>query len=222
MSDILSTWLYLQIFYYLSIEDRLRALLQNPITSEHLFLPPPRTDPPLGVQRIVRNIWESDAWHEKITLGQGRAERDATFSTENDRRNIVLSFNLDPFQPHKRVQYSITPSVAMIMNLPENLRHRSEFLMLMSLLPGPREPKDWNTYLDFLVNELERLNRDGFMIQDPLLADDAPPTRIRVKLLNICADLPAFGHILNQQTAGAHRGCIKCHNVVSSECARIF
>ena len=184
-----------------------------------MFLPPPRVDPPVGEERVVRNIWESDAFHEKVTLGKGRAGHpdDPTFSTENNRRNIALSLNLDPFQPHKRVQYSLTPTVGMILNLPENLRHRSEFLILMSLIPGPKEPTHWNIYLDFLIQELNTLYTVGFMVQDPLLPPDAPPTKIRVKLLNVCADLPAFGHIMCQQTASAIHGCIKCHLVVSAQ-----
>ena len=186
-----------------------------------MFLPPPRVDPPAGEERSVRNIWESDAFHEKVTLGKGRAGHpetdDPTFSTENGGRNIVLAFNIDGFQPWKHVQYSITPSVGMILNLPENLRHRSEYLIMASIIPGPKEPKDFDHYFQFLVRELTQYSRpgNGFEIQDPLRPSDAPKTQIRIKLLNICADLPAFGHVMCQQTAGAHHGCIKCHLVVS-------
>lgn len=215
----------LQPFYFLGIESQLKKLLEDPKISPYLFLPPPRVDPPAGGERIVRNIYESDGWHIQVTQGQGRKgvpeSARIDFSTEHEGRNIVLSLNVDGFQPFEHVQHSLTPMVCMILNLPENLRHRSEYLLLVGLIPGPREPKDWNTYLKFVVDELKKLWHHGFEFQDPCLKQigpvPTPPTRVRVKLLTVCADLPAFGHLLRQQIAPAMHGCIKCHLVGSHD-----
>jgi hypothetical protein len=159
-----------------------------------------------------------------VTLGQGRVGVDTShrpnFHSQNGGRNIVIQVNGDGFQPFDGIQHSMTPFVLMILNLPENLRHKSEYLLLAGLVPGPKEPKDWNTYLKMLVDELKRLWEVGFTFRDPCLpvqAGDEPVqlTTVFVKLLNVCADLPALGHILKQQIAGAYHGCIKCHIVVS-------
>jgi hypothetical protein len=218
-----------QTFHYLGVTKRLKALLENKIISQYLFLSPPREELSVGTDRVVKSVYDSDGWHDRITLGKGRGAPDPTFSTENNGRNIVLSLNVDGFQPWKRVQRSLTPLVCMILNLPENLRHKSEYLILAGLIPGPKEPKQYNPYMQFLVKELQQLSDVGFDIADPypngpskpaVEPNAAPTIRVRVKLLFICADLPAFGHLLCQQTQGAHHGCIKCHIVVSCELLR--
>ena len=201
-------------------------MLQNPLISRFMFLPPARSDPPPGTERVVKNVYESQGWYQRITCGQGRGEADPGFSTENKGRNIVISINVDGFQPWKRVQRSLTPTVAMILNLPENLRHKSEYLILAGLIPGPKAPKHSNPYMSFLIKELVQLNSVGFEFDDPdpegpdsvaNATEDRLPCTVRVKLLFFCADLPAFGDMLLQQH-NSHHGCIKC-NILVSACA---
>lgn len=63
--------------------------------------------------------------------------------------------NIDWFKPCKHVEYSIGAIYLTIMNLPRNVRFKQENVLLVGLLPGPREPKrDINAFLDPLVQEL--------------------------------------------------------------------
>ena len=57
--------------------------------------------------------------------------------------------NLDIFQPFKNIQYSICAIYLTKLNLPRNMRHRQENVILVGLIPGPSELKHvFNTYLD--------------------------------------------------------------------------
>lgn len=179
--------------------------------SEHMRLP----DRPIDVDwstAQVNNIWESRGWHQHVVRGASRDTPDGSdFGTANNRRNIVLSLSSDGFVPHKWSTRSITPITAMILNLPENLRHRASNLLLVGLIPGPKAPKSMNPYLDIVVNELRHLYTEGFSVRDPTLPLDHPPIKVRVKLLYTCADYPAHNKMNSQQGAGATFGCIKCH-----------
>jgi hypothetical protein len=47
-------------------------------------------------------------------------------------------------------------------NLPPNMRVQQENLMISALIPGPKAPKNFNSFLHPLVNELKLLQ--GIMI----------------------------------------------------------
>lgn len=183
-------------------------MLEDPALSPHLYLPVPPATPP----RTVRNLWESIAWREQVHEGKGRDGEPADPTFGQNRRNLVLSLNVDGFQPWKRVAYSITPMIMMVLNLPENLRHKAEHLLLAGLIPGPKAPKELNPFMVKLVEELKTLYRTGIEFKDPLTGEIATA---RVKLLNICADIPALSALLYQQSVAAHHGCFKCHLMVS-------
>lgn len=206
------------MFYYLGLRDALQRMLEDPILSEHLRLPLV-TEPPserVGHGATVHNVWESEGWYQQVVCGKEREGVETTqpnFGTENNRRNIVLSLNVDGFQAYKRVGYSMTPLVCMILNLPENLRHQASYMPLVGLIPGPKAPKHLNPYLEMFCEELRELYKDGMQIKDPTLAhlpEDEQFITVRVKLLFTCLDYPAHGELTNQQGASATNGCVKC------------
>ena len=66
-----------------------------------------------------------------------------------------LMLNIDWFQSCKHVEYSVGAIYLTFMNLPRRLRFRQENVLLIGLIPGPREPKgDINAFLASLVKEL--------------------------------------------------------------------
>lgn len=221
----------IQIFYFLGLTDRLKELLEDPRTSEMMRLPNV-TDAP-DPTAVIRDLYHTQGWYNHVVRGCGRVVEpldvdggptDSDFGTapiggKNSvplRRNIVVSLSADGFQPHRKVQLSLTPIVGMILNLPENLRHRSEYLPLIALVPGPKAPKSMNAYMQMVVDELLSLYRNGFDIEDPTILDDQrhPVTgrtvNVKVKLLFTCADYPAHCELNNQQGSSAVNGCIKC------------
>jgi hypothetical protein len=197
------------VYRHIGLEQRLREMIEDPAISELLRLPKITVPPHQreGEDANVTNIHQSQAWWDKVVKGKGRGNHcRPDFGTENNGRNIVLSLNIDGFQPYK-VSNSLTPLVAMILNLPEHLRHQPRFLNLIGMIPGPKSPTSLNAYLDVLVDELIPLYEEGFEVVEPGKKD---PIRVRVKLLNTCADYPAHNQMNCQQGASATYGCIKC------------
>lgn len=197
----------------MGVESRLRDLLQDPATTEKLRLPLVQEPPSMreNDEAVIKSIWQSSAWWTHVVQGKGRDTESTNFGEENNRRNIVLSLHIDGFKVFKGVSDSMTPMVCMILNLPEELRHRQPFLILAGVHPGPKKPLNLSPYLQLLVDELKRLYLDGFEIRDPTLPPDHPPIVVRVKLLCTCADYPAHQDNNCQQGASAKWGCIKCY-----------
>jgi hypothetical protein len=138
-------------------------------------------------------------------------------------RNIVLSLNVDGFQPFQRGGITITPMTCMVLNLPENLRHRAEHMLMAGIIPKGK-PKDYSTYLRLLIDELKQLYASGFDFTDPITGEKH---NVRVKLLFTCCDYPAHCDLNCQRSATSYDGCIKCDIKVSgsgcgTHCGRRF
>jgi hypothetical protein len=146
-----------------------------------------------------RNIHESVGWWEKI-------EEERTPGWKQGEHGIVLSLNVDGVQPFDRGQRTVTPIVCMIQNLPENLRHRAEYLLLAGLIPNS-EPKNLNPFMEVLVNELLVLWKDGITFTEP---KSRHPRVARVMLLFTACDYPAHCHLNLQRGQSSQYGCHKC------------
>lgn len=156
------------------------------------------------------NLHESVGWWTDVhnwRLGPAliAGQPDRTFGAE--RCNIALSLNIDGVQPFDRGGVSILPFVCMVLNLPENLRHRWQHLLFAGIVPGPKAPKNLNTYLHVLVDELVDLWRVGFNFKDPF---NGQTQTARVKLLFTCMDYPAHADVNCQTKQGSTYGCQKC------------
>ena len=162
----------------------------------------------------MRNIYESSMWWQKVVEGRGRPEaglypngKRTTFGSENGGRNIVLTLNVDGVKPYSSSPISFTPMQCMILNLPENLRHRSPWMLIPALIPGPK-CANVAPYLTMLVDELKTLYSEGFQAVDPETGRSAT---YKVKLLSTNCDLPAHSSNNLQQPHGSTYGCMKCH-----------
>ena len=70
--------------------------------------------------------------------------------------NLAVTLNVDWFQPYQRVKDSVGVLYLCIANLPRSLRCKQENVILVGIIPGPKEPKlTINSYLAPLVDELK-------------------------------------------------------------------
>ena len=57
-------------------------------------------------------------------------------------KHYYLTMNMDFFQPYKHLQYSVGAIYCTLMNLPRTERYKVENVLLIGLIPGPREPEE--------------------------------------------------------------------------------
>lgn len=71
---------------------------------------------------------------------------------------MALMMNIDWYQPYKFSEYSVGVIYMVVLNLPREERFKEENLIIVGLIPGPKEPKiHVNSFLDPLVDELLQL-----------------------------------------------------------------
>ena len=71
----------------------------------------------------------------------------------SDPLSLALAINIDWFQPY--INYSVGAVYLVILNLPRHLRYKQENVILIGILPDPREPShNINSYLRPLTDEL--------------------------------------------------------------------
>lgn len=202
------------MFLFLGVEARLNLMLTDIRCYDLMKLQGPTEKPP---DCTSTNMYESTGWWDHVVQGYGRfvkeAHRDASFFTENDGHNIVLTMCVDAFVPFKGVKaHSITPFMFMVLNLPENLRHRHTHMILAAEVPGPKKPQNLQTYIEVVVKELLRLSVHGVKYINPRTKE---PCVARIKLLLTNADYPGHSDLNHQQCMGGN-ACMKCIVQVSS------
>ena len=98
-----------------------------------------------------------------------------------EEKHLVLNINIDWFQPYKHVTHSVGAIYASINNLPRQLRYQMENVLLLAVIPGPREPAQMSSIVTLLVDELKEL-RLGAHING---------TVVKAAIGCIASDLPA-------------------------------
>ena len=123
--------------------------------------------------------------------------------------NFALSLNVDWFQPFKHSTYSAGAMYVAIQNLPREERYTPDNVLLVGVIPGPREPKrTMNSYLDPLVKELNELWK-GVVMQSAL----GNPVLVRSALICTACDIPASRKVSGFVGHNALRGCSRCLKV---------
>lgn len=121
--------------------------------------------------------------------------------------SYLLTLNIDWFQPFDRGVYSVGAIYLTIQNLPRAERFKSENILLIGIIPGPKEPKHTiNSYLTPLVVELKQA-------WDGSLMTSAQGTQVRVRLALSCVscDIPATRKVVGFLGHNATLGCNQCY-----------
>ena len=107
--------------------------------------------------------------------------------------SFLLTLNVDWFQPHKHLQYSVGVIYLVVQNLPREERHKEENVIIVGVIPGPHEPSlSIDSYLLPLVDELKTAYLEGFSVTS---CYDVNVT-ICLALSCVTCDIPSFNKSL--------------------------
>ena len=118
--------------------------------------------------------------------------------------NFCLALNVDWFNPYKQTPYSVGAIYLTVLNLPRAERFKPHNMMLVGLIPGPRERADLNPFLRPLVNHLKRLYEGLYVTYA------SKKVKIRAVLACITYDLPATRKVCGFSNFSTLKGCSKC------------
>jgi len=118
----------------------------------------------------------------------------------------LLTLNVDWFEPFERGVYSVGAIYLTCQNLPREERNKLKNIILVGILPGPKEPsKTINSYLTPLVQELKEAWHNGFTI--PVQNDHVC---VKLALTCVTCDIPATRKVCGFLSHNASMGCNKC------------
>ena len=177
-----------KIYYYYGLQPALSILLNRPN-----FL-------------TMCNSWlqkESEEYLADITDGVVWKEMVALLSPDRSPTNIIgLLVNVDWFQPYKHVAYSVGVIYAVVINLPRSIRYKEENVIIVGIIPGPKEPKRHiNSYLRPLISELLQLQHGQWF------ATSIGRQFVRSVL---SSDIPATRKVAGFVGHNAHKACSRC------------
>ena len=149
---------------------------------------------------IMWDIHHSPIWKELYS-------NDGYFA--GDKLGMSLAFEMDGVNPFHNigVQYSMTPMMLTILNLPRHIRNTFRHISLVGIIPGNGrcEAKNIDPYVEVLVDELLYLSQSS-ITRDYQQA----PVEIKLKLLLHVLDYPGMSKLFNQHGSGALSGCHWC------------
>lgn len=135
-------------FKYLSLVTRLQRFFGNKSTSELMQSHSQSSDR----KEIVNNLHQSPTWKEWYSQsGIFKGEiRSVSFALCTD--------GLNPFA-HEKTQYSMWPIFLIPLNLPQHIRMKPGAMLLSGIIPGPKEPKNMDPYIDVVVDDIMALEK---------------------------------------------------------------
>lgn len=121
--------------------------------------------------------------------------------------NLILALNVDWFEPFDRGVYAVGAIYLTILNIPRTMRYKLENVILVGIIPGPKEPKlTVNSYLTPLILDLNEGWTHGFKIRAHLNNE----VTVRVALGCVTCDIPASRKVCGFLSHCATLGCNKC------------
>ena len=121
---------------------------------------------------------------------------------END---IFLIASTDAFSPFKNRNYDVWSIAAINFNLPPHQRYIPQNVLPLAFVPGPRQPKDIQSFLIPLVREMMRA-KDGIMMTLP----DGSSRLVRVHLIGFTGDQPAVCKVSGLIGHNGKKPCRDC------------
>ncbi|KAL1914100.1 uncharacterized protein VTP21DRAFT_1503 [Calcarisporiella thermophila] len=192
----------LNIAYEEATEERLRLQYQNSARSEELryrarYIEHSNSDVSSQASPEYKfgDIFDGRRYKELVQAG--------FFS---DPRDLAFSGSTDGFQIFRQKTYECWPVILINHNLPPKDRVKKRNLLISTLIPGPKQPKDLNSFLAPLVNELKLLEA-GVPCFDGLKNEDFT---LRAYTVFWSGDIPAISKLAGLTGTNSYRGCRFC------------
>ncbi|KIJ70560.1 hypothetical protein HYDPIDRAFT_184816 [Hydnomerulius pinastri MD-312] len=189
-------------FTYIPLIPRLTALYRNSeisqkmqYRSEHHFQPDIVTD--IFDGSVYRNLLD------RYVQLDGKTTPHQYFS---DPRDIALGLATDGFAPFRRRKTTAWPIIIHNFNLPPEIRFHRQYTICLGVVPGPKKPKDFDSFLWPAVEEFLKLAL-GVRAYDALRRE---LFALRAYLIVVSGDIPALSMVIRMKGHNGFSPCRMC------------
>lgn len=148
---------------------------------------------------LISDVYDGQVWKEFVN---------SNFFQTTYAYGLML--NMDFFQPYAHTVYSVGVIYLTIMNLPRSVRYKLENMIIVGIIPGPKEPSltSINNFLFPLVSELQQFWKGVMLpVHSPT---GVVQQKVKCALMCISCDLPAGRKVCGFLSHNARLGCSKC------------
>lgn len=185
---------------YIPLIPRLKALLANTLSAQRMRY---RAHEHQHRDGHISDIMDSS--HYRALLGQHVVLEGKTLPHKffDDPRDIVLGLSTDGFAPHRRRKKTAWPLILFNYNLPPEIRFHLEHILPLGVIPGPKKPADFDSFLWPAIQEFLRLSAGVHTfdsMSDSFFA-------LRAYLVLVFGDIPAISMVMRMK---GHNGFCPC------------
>lgn len=174
-----------------SVTKRLRLQYSSPSLAQTFGLPKGSS-----TAGVIADVWD----------GEGIANlRQRGFF--KDSRDILLGLSSDGISLFKVGGFSVTPILLINYNFPQTERYKDENMYVLGIIPGPKKPKDMNSFFLPVVEEL-------LMLEKGVLGWDAHRQEsftLRAHLAFLMADSPGMSAMIAHTGHSSYKFCWMCN-----------
>lgn len=152
----------------------------------------------------VEDVFDGSVYHHLLRQFVQVGDRVYRHRYFGDWQDIALGLSTDGFGPFKCRKHTCWPLILFNYNLPPDVRFHLENILSLGVIPGPKKPKDFCSFLWLFVQEMLRL-AVGIPAFDVL---SGSMFSLRVHLILVFGDIPAVSMVM----------CMKGHNGFSPCC----
>ncbi|KAF5370298.1 hypothetical protein D9758_006954 [Tetrapyrgos nigripes] len=156
---------------------------------------------------VIDDVFDSTLYQEllnKSVVVNGETLDHKHFS---DRRDIALGFGTDGFAPWRRRKKTCWPLIIFNYNLAPEVRFHREHTLCLGVIPGPKKPKDFDSFGWPFKEELEKLAK-GVTAWD---AEMRTMFKLFAYLLYLFGDMPAMSMVMRMKGHNGYRPCRMCN-----------
>lgn len=189
-----------KFFRYCSVIDSLKSMFSNPDLVEkmayrHRFE---------SKEDIIQDIFDGKIYKQlqesNITVG-GRDTGRKFFAAATD---VALGMSTDGFAPFKSRKQTCWPLLLFNLNLPPDLRFLLQYIICCGVIPGPRKPKDFDSFMFPFVAEMLEL---ALGVEDVPSLPGLAAFTLYAFLIFYCGDMPAVNMVMKMK---GHNGMVPC------------
>jgi hypothetical protein len=177
---------------------------------------------------LLSDIWDGRQWFNyrylnsrtgKPWASTPRRKTDSPQELLAQKGTLAVSLNVDWFQPHKSMGYSMGAIYMTVQNLPREERYKIENVILVALLPGPRQTS--REQLQGVLRLVARELKDLVALEGVACESADEPSigkkKLRAFLLSVVCDSPAARETSGFMSHAATINCAYCLNCSSGK-----
>ena len=188
-------------FTYLPLIPRLQAFCANTrIATAMQYRSQSESE---SIPGVIKDIFDSENYQTLKSKYVGIDKKLFGHRYFDDHRDIALGLSTDGFAPFNKRKSTTWPIILFNYNLPPDIRFHVNQILALGVIPGPKKPQDFDSFLWPFLQELLCLAR-GVRSFDAL---GGTSFSLRAHLIAVFGDIPAMSMVMRMK---GHNGASPC------------